>query len=169
MDTKDTEQTHEKSPLCNTKIKSGAVKNRNWCFTLNNYTAKDIKDLCTDDYKYVFQEETGANGTKHLQGLIMYINARTFIHMKKLNSRCHWEPCKNKTASIRYCSKEDTRTGNIFTNIKISTTDTDTKQNFIQKIKPIEELRNENVMKMLVEFSETDTFKNWLKDTSIRL
>lgn len=104
------------------------AKARNWCFTLNNYTEDDIKHLQTVE-QYVFQEETGENGTPHLQGLIMFKNARALTAMKKINGRCHWEICRNKIASIQYCTKDSSRTGTIFTNIelpKFGHKDTDT-------------------------------------------
>jgi hypothetical protein len=168
MDTTDTVINTENTPRCNTNIKRGAVRCRNWCFTLNNYTAEDIKKFCSDDYNYVFQEETGKNGTKHLQGILMYNNARTFTHMKKLNNKCHWEPCKNKTASIRYCSKKDTRTGQIFTNIKLNTTDTDTTENLIKKLIPFDELLKQDLAKSWIEYIKTDEWLNWINDNSIR-
>lgn len=45
---------------------------RNWCFTLNNYTAEEVEVLKGDlpQVKYiVFQRERGhEDGTAHLQG-----------------------------------------------------------------------------------------------------
>jgi len=168
MDTSDTVKTQVDNPRCNTNIKRGTVKNRNWCFTLNNYTQEDIKNFCSSNYNYVFQEETGKNGTPHLQGVIMYNNARTFTHMKKLNNKCHWEPCRNKQASISYCSKNDTRTGQIYTNIKIGTSDTDTKEKFIKKLIPFDELLKQDLTKSWIEYIKTDEWLNWINDNSIR-
>lgn len=110
------------SAVCNTKIQTaGAGKGRNWAFTLNNYKEVDINRLTSFGGEYVFQEETGENGTPHLQGLLIYKNAVSFNSVKKLIPRAHIEKCKNKNASIRYCSKEDTRTGNIYENLRDKT------------------------------------------------
>lgn len=106
----------------NTKVKV-SVRSRNWCFTWNNYDEKSI-DTLTHDYsvygveKYIFQEEKGENGTRHLQGVLMFKNARSFYSMKKLfgGNGVHWEPCKNWIASIQYCSKEATRSGKVYSN-----------------------------------------------------
>lgn len=88
-----------------------------WCFTLNNYTEDDIKEFKfhSSIKNYVFQEETGKNGTPHLQG---YIRFKKKTRPKNLfNIRTHWEKCRNVKASIEYCQKKETRTGEVFSNI----------------------------------------------------
>lgn len=97
---------------------SARIRSRCWCFTLNNYMESEIKNITEGEYEYIFQEETGKNGTPHLQGLICFKNAMALSALKKLNGRAHWEVCKNKIASINYCQKGDTRSGKIFTNMK---------------------------------------------------
>lgn len=105
------------------RISSGKrEKSRNWAFTLNNYMQSDIKSLCevkNEDYQYIFQEETGKEGTPHLQGTIILKNPQALSYMKKINGRAHWEICRNKFASINYCQKGLTRTGELFTNIDL--------------------------------------------------
>ncbi|AXH75409.1 MAG: putative viral replication protein [Cressdnaviricota sp.] len=106
----------------NTKLASGN-KARNWCFTLNNYTQEDI-DTLTQAFsqkkcKYVFQEEVGENKTEHLQGLVCFPNAVSFNTIKKIIPKGHIEQCKNKIASVQYCTKEETREGEIYTNMDI--------------------------------------------------
>lgn len=94
-------------------------KKRNWGFTLNNYNENDAAQLahhfleksCT---KYIFQEETGEEGTPHFQGTVCFKNARAFNTMKKINNRAHWFVIDNLLGSLLYCSKEDTRTGKIY-------------------------------------------------------
>lgn len=98
----------------------GRVRNRNWCFTLNNYTKEEVKKLTETGNQYLFQEETGENKTPHLQGCMFLPNAVGLKHMKTINPRAHWEICKNKPATLQYCSKEDTRTGQIYTNIDLT-------------------------------------------------
>lgn len=92
-------------------------KSRNWCFTLNNYDQKDIDTLTQSSCKYIFQEEKGAEGTPHLQGLLCFDNAVSFNSIKKIIPRAHIEPCKNKNASINYCSKGETRCGKVYSNV----------------------------------------------------
>lgn len=97
------------------KSKKNRMRVRNWVFTLNNPTPEEIKDLARQEC-YLFQEETGENGTPHLQGMLIFRNPMSLSTMKRINGRCHWEACRNKIASIQYCSKEATRTGKIFSN-----------------------------------------------------
>lgn len=96
----------------NTKQISPSI---HWCFTLNNYTEEDILTLCSSDSseKYIFQEETGENGTPHLQG---YMEFKTKVRPKSVfkNDKIHWEKTRDVKKSIVYCSKEETRTGKIF-------------------------------------------------------
>ena len=88
-----------------------------WFFTFNNYKKDDIAvlercfgSLCD---KYVFQEETGASGTPHLQGS---------IHLKKamrptqfaLPTSIHWEKTRNSDKADEYACKQETRTGLVF-------------------------------------------------------
>lgn len=95
-----------------------AARVRYACFTLNNYKLEDIKDLelKLSDGRYVFQEETGKNGTPHLQGFVAYKNARSFSSLKKINGRIHWEVARNIEAAKNYCFKSDSRTGEVFSN-----------------------------------------------------
>lgn len=92
-----------------------------WCFTLNNWTNEEkdmILKICSNSSKkYIFQSEIGESGTPHLQGYIMF-NKK--CRPKGLFScdRIHWEKCRNIEASINYCRKEDTSTGEVWTNIK---------------------------------------------------
>lgn len=94
-----------------------------WCFTFNNYNGiRDITDLkikfnklCN---KYIFQEETGENGTPHLQGSIHLKKRARLTEMKKINESIHWEATKNVEAADKYACKEETRTGEIYTHEK---------------------------------------------------
>lgn len=93
-----------------------------WCFTFNNYEQSEICEfrielnkLCK---KYVFQEETGKNGTRHLQGSISLKIKKRLTELKKIDDRIHWEPTKNVKAADAYACKEETRTGEIYTHEK---------------------------------------------------
>lgn len=91
---------------------------RNWFFTFNNYDSEDIKKMTQLDCNFVFQEETGKNGTRHLQGCLFFKNARSFKSMKKIDEKIHWEVCMLPKKAAQYCCKTETRTGDVFTNIK---------------------------------------------------
>lgn len=86
------------------------VRSRDWCYTLNNYTAEEIEriDELQNVCQYsVYGKEVGESGTPHLQAYIYFANARTFSSIKKLlPDRCHIEKTKGtpKDAS-NYCKK----------------------------------------------------------------
>lgn len=94
--------------------KKGPIRSRNWCFTWNNYDDTSHDTLRELGCNYIYQEETGENGTKHLQGYVEWKNAITFDSIKKKLPKCHIEKCKSKEDAILYCQKEDTRTGKIY-------------------------------------------------------
>lgn len=91
-----------------------------WCFTYNNYEVELIerierllKHVC--DW-YVFQEEIGEQGTPHLQGTLKLKKRARLTEMKRvLGKDVRWSVTKSCSASVAYCSKEDTRAGQIFT------------------------------------------------------
>lgn len=107
-----------KKVVCNTIIKDNQIKSRAWCFTLNNFMESEVLKLQDDKYQYLFQEEVGENGTPHLQGVIRFKEPVRFSAVKKINGRAHWEKCKNWNASLKYCSKNETATGNRYTNME---------------------------------------------------
>lgn len=86
-----------------------------WFFTYNNYEAEDIdaidalfKEICTS---WIFQEETGSNGTKHLQGVIRLKNKMRYTEFTP-SRKIHWEPQRDFRATD-YCQKLGTRSGEI--------------------------------------------------------
>lgn len=90
-----------------------------WCFTFNNYDLESlerIESVFKHECKwFIFQEETGTEGTKHLQGIIaLQGRGKRLTELKKIDNRIHWEPTKSVSASIAYCSKFETRTGKIY-------------------------------------------------------
>ena len=75
---------------CNTNVIRKAISEaRNWCFTLDNYTDDEIKQLKNDIpilcAKFVVGIETGENNTPHLQGYIK-------LHKKKRPFALGWSP-----------------------------------------------------------------------------
>lgn len=88
---------------------------RYWCFTLNNYENRDIDHLDHLLQKecewFIFQEEVGENGTPHLQGTLCLKVRLRLTSLKCIDPRIHWEPTRSVTASIVYCQKQETRSG----------------------------------------------------------
>lgn len=94
--------------------KSKVNQIKNWFFTFNNYECCDIVELqekfnliCD---KYLFQEETGENGTPHLQGVITLKKPMRWTEFN-LSKKIHWESVKNIGKSYEYCQKSETCTG----------------------------------------------------------
>lgn len=93
-------------------------KAKRWFFTFNNFQEIEIGPIietfdekCT---KWIFQEEIGESGTKHLQG-----NIWTIVKLRptelKLNKKIHWELTKATDKDvIAYCSKKETATGRLW-------------------------------------------------------
>lgn len=97
------------------------IRSRSWIFVWNNYDEKNV-DTLVSYFKlrgilYVFQEETGANGTPHLQGVIKFKNAVCMSFQKELSNVIHWERCRSWPKSTKYCSKLESRTGKIYYNV----------------------------------------------------
>jgi len=83
---------------------------RKLCFTINNYTNTEYKDLLSvidkRFYKAIIGKEVGENGTPHLQGYIEFHSPKTWSTIKKLLPRAHIERAKGTRAqNVAYCSK----------------------------------------------------------------
>ena len=95
-----------------------------WCFTLNNYDVETMETMETVfrshfDW-YIFQEETGEEGTRHLQGTVKCTKKMRLTELKRIDKAIRWSVTKAIKASILYCTKLATRTGKIYTyNVKI--------------------------------------------------
>lgn len=107
---------------CNTRRKTHQIKAqpaRNWCFTLNNWTDQEVTDLQSNDYKYCFQKEVGESGTPHLQGFIVFVSKKRFAQVKELFPKANLSKMKKTlAANIIYCTKKETSTGEVYTNMK---------------------------------------------------
>jgi len=85
---------------------------RNYTFTLNNYTTEEVAwlEATNAQTKYIiFGEEIGdETHTPHLQGFVMFYNAKTFTQVKKyFGDRYHLEQSKGTALeNIAYCSKD---------------------------------------------------------------
>lgn len=91
------------------------IRARVWQITINNYTEEDMTQLhsiCEKCEKYIWQEEIGVEEkTPHIQGHLVFKNARTLKSMKNALPRAHIEKVRNIKASEEYCKKFDTRAG----------------------------------------------------------
>ena len=86
---------------------------RNFCFTLNNYTNEELKyiqELGLKEYRYIIvgQEIAPSTGTPHLQGFVIWNNAKSLkASIKKLPKRAHVEVCKGTPyENYMYCNKD---------------------------------------------------------------
>lgn len=87
-------------------------KIRSVCFTLNNYTEQDVEHIKEGPFKFlVFQRETGANGTPHLQGYAQGKGSIAWNTWKRLlTDRAAFFAAKGTPReNYDYCTKEDTR------------------------------------------------------------
>jgi len=85
------------------------TRSRNWCFTLNNWTEKEEKEIQEWDSKYlVFGKEKGESGTPHLQGYVEWAGARKFSTLSGYcGGRLHWETRKGTAQeAATYCKKD---------------------------------------------------------------
>ena len=153
--------------LGNTISLLACVRIRNWFLTINNYTQEDIDIIISINCNYVFQEEQGESGTKHLQCVLMFKNARTFTSIKKLLPRAHIEICKNVNDSIRYCCKSETRIGEIYSNIDLSDyrEENDDSQQVIEPLS-FEEIIGMNLMKEIYAPDPDPEFDEFIKKIS---
>ena len=84
---------------------------KRFCFTFNNYTEeeeKKLKEELEKNAKYaVFGHEEGEQGTKHLQGFVVWKTARRPGGLKKINTKIHWENTHGTTQqAAEYCKKD---------------------------------------------------------------
>lgn len=84
---------------------------RNFCFTLNNYTPQEEEKVQNLECRFLqYGREVGASGTPHLQGYIVFINAKTLsAAIKFINvPRMHVEIARGGVeANIKYTGKDN--------------------------------------------------------------
>lgn len=96
-----------------TRAKPVAARTRNWCYTLNNYVEEDWVALHeVESIFHVAGQEVGESGTPHVQGFIVFKNARTMGAAKAaLHPRVHLEAMRGSVEqATAYCLKEATVT-----------------------------------------------------------
>lgn len=82
-----------------------------WCFTLNNYTDDDVRRLraLEESVRYlVIGRETGAEGTPHLQGFVVFNTRLRLTSVKRsLGNSCHVEVARGTSSQAAdYCKKD---------------------------------------------------------------
>jgi len=91
------------------KAMTKRIQATRWCFTLNNYTAEEVKWIDSAECQYViYGKEVGDSGTPHLQGYIEVATKRAMSTIKKMvGARAHLEVARgtSKQASD-YCKKD---------------------------------------------------------------
>lgn len=94
-----------------------APRFRNCVFTWNNFPEDHEEQLRELPLGYiVYQEELGANGTPHLQGYFELTSQMTKSKVQKFIRGWHVEKRQGTQAqAIAYCTKEDTRAGDMVT------------------------------------------------------
>lgn len=66
---------------------------KTWKFTLNNWTVAERDNILHwDVQRMAVAEETGEEGTPHLQGHVTFPRKMRLAALKKMLSRAHWEP-----------------------------------------------------------------------------
>lgn len=85
------------------------TRSRAFCFTINNYTEYDCKqvlELSKEARYLICGKEVGESGTPHLQGYVYFANARGFDALKLKIPRAHILAAKGTGSQNRtYCSK----------------------------------------------------------------
>jgi len=89
------------------------VRDRGWFFTWNNYDDTFDTRLLTlflGAKEYQYQEEIGGkHGVPHIQGYVIFKNARYWTALYKELPGCWFAPLKSRSGAITYTSKENTR------------------------------------------------------------
>lgn len=92
---------------------------KNWCFTVNNYTADDYASFITVDPRgeseptpapgivyAIVGKEVGASGTPHLQGFVSFVDRKRLPQCRQVCARAHWSVARHLGPSIEYCRKD---------------------------------------------------------------
>ncbi len=87
-------------------VKKYTPLSKHWCFTINNPVSTDHMDTSLCTYA-VIGNETGSDGTPHLQGYCCMKARRRLSAMKKLMPRAHLEIMKGTSLQASdYCKKD---------------------------------------------------------------
>lgn len=84
-------------------------RNRNFCFTFNNYPDTSLVDNLVCKFIAYSKEVAPSTGTPHLQGYVSFANPKTLDQVRKLLPRCHISVMNGSIAqNEEYCSKSAT-------------------------------------------------------------
>ncbi|AHH31481.1 replication-associated protein [Dragonfly larvae associated circular virus-9] len=95
---------------CSSSIPKMGHQVKRWCFTLNNYTEEEYKEIVEKiEWTYIIiGREVGEEGTPHLQGYIELKKKSSLNQIKKVNQKIHWEQLRGKPfQAADYCKKEN--------------------------------------------------------------
>lgn len=84
-------------------------RSRSFCWTLNNYTDSEKSSIQNIQCRFIgYGREIGESGTPHLQGFIMFANAKSFSACKSLlGNRVHLEKAHGTPFQAwQYCLKD---------------------------------------------------------------
>lgn len=96
-----------------------------WSITVNNPTKEDYaiaQNLPSWVKSFEGQEEIGAEGTKHIQGMLLTKSVK-FYQVKNLYPRAHIEVARKPAALAKYVHKDDTRVATLDTQNSIASID----------------------------------------------
>lgn len=83
---------------------------RNWCFTINNYSEVEVAALDALNVTYLcYGREVGESGTPHLQGYVVFPNKKTITAVKKTFGfgRAHLETKRGTHEQAAEYTKKD--------------------------------------------------------------
>jgi len=81
-------------------------RNRNFCFTFNNYPDTSLVDNLVCKYIAYSKEVAPTTGTPHLQGYVSFANAKTVDQVRRIMPGCHISiMIGSLTQNDVYCSK----------------------------------------------------------------
>lgn len=126
----DTEEADTVSTQRVGNSKSTRMRSRNWSITWFDYPTNHLQILDTKTHQYVGQvEKCPKSGRLHLQIGVAFTNAVGPKHVQACFPGSHHEPARSWEHLKAYCSKEDSRAGEQFTNIKTARKIIDPLQN----------------------------------------
>lgn len=86
-------------------------RQRDWCFTINNYTDEDIYTvgIMANDAKYLICGfEIGEQGVPHMQGYVYFDRKISLKQLRNYNKRAHYERRMSPkiAQAVEYCKKD---------------------------------------------------------------